>query len=595
MTWLRRAFALNTKSLALFRIGMALIILVDIFYRWFDASAFYSDDGVLPRIDYLEKYIHPWKVSLHLASGNSIFIYFCLAVAAFFALGLLIGYRTQVCAFVSWVLMISLQTRNPTILSGADDLMRLMLFWSLFLPLGARFSVDHALSKSKSDEDEVFHWASVAFIMQLLLMYFFTAILKNHPIWNKEGTAILYALQLDIFVTPFGAFLKSFPGLLKIMTFSVLYMELIGPFLFFIPFYKQIFRTSVALLFILFHFGLFLSFYLGAFPWVAIISWVALLPTDFWKGIKFKKPVYCEIYYDPHCPFCLRICLILCEFLGIPSSYIHSANKDPKIDNLMRENNSWCIKSGKNIFQKYEGILFLISQSPIFKFFLPLLKAKPFTSIGDRIYKYVSFNRHLVGKWLKFPSPEQPILKLTLFKSAMVIFCFLLVTAWNINGMGSADDDDKKLPEPFNNIGLFLHLNQKWNMFAPYPFRDDGWYVIEAVLFNGERMDPLQQDHKINFNKPLSVAATVSSAFWRKYLLNLRDRDYSGHWVLFGKYICREWNNRHFHNERINTFKIYYMSEMSSGANQLEPVPDKQFMWRHYCFDKPEDWDESEP
>lgn len=591
MTWLRRSFALNTKSLALFRIGFALIILVDVFYRFFDASAFYTDYGVLPRIDYIEKYIHPWKVSLHLASGNSVFIYFSLFIAALFAIGLLIGYRTQLCALVSWVLMISLQTRNPTILSGADDLMRLMLFWSLFLPLGARFSIDHALSKNKPTGEDIFSWASVAFIMQLLLMYFFTAILKNHPIWNKDGTAILYALQLDIFSTPFGSFLKSFPALLKIMTLSVLYIELLGPFLFFVPFFKQIFRTGIAFVFISFHFGLFLSFYLGAFPWVAIIAWVGLLPTDFWKSFKFKKPVYCEIYYDPDCPFCHRICLILCEFLSIPTSAIHSAHKDPKIYSLMRQNNSWCIKVDKTIFQKYDGILFLISQSPIFKFFLPLLKSKLFIYIGDRIYKNISFNRPMVGKWLKFPNSEQPILNLSRFKSAIVAFCFLLMIAWNINGMGP-EDDYKKLPEPFNNIGLLLHLNQKWNMFAPYPFRDDGWYVIDAIQFNGDHIDPLQNGHRVNFNKPVSVADTVPSTFWRKYLLNLRDKDYSGHWPLFGKYLCRIWNDWHSNDERINTFKIYYMSETPPGLEQVEPAPDKQFMWRHYCFDKPENWEE---
>ena len=118
MTWIRYSFTLNLKSLAAFRIGFGFLLLIDLYYRWIDASVFYTDYGVLPRINFIEKYLHAWKFSFHLANGSLLFIYFSLAVAALFALGLLLGYRTRLCAFVSWLLMISLQVRNPTILSG---------------------------------------------------------------------------------------------------------------------------------------------------------------------------------------------------------------------------------------------------------------------------------------------------------------------------------------------------------------------------------------------------------------------------------------------------------------------------------------------
>jgi hypothetical protein len=40
------------------------------------------------------------------------------------------------------VLLVSLDNRNPLILNAVDSYFRMLLFWSLFLPLGARFSVN---------------------------------------------------------------------------------------------------------------------------------------------------------------------------------------------------------------------------------------------------------------------------------------------------------------------------------------------------------------------------------------------------------------------------------------------------------------------
>lgn len=81
-------------------------------------SAFYTDDGVLPRSTLAE--ISPLleAVSIHAISGSAWVQTGLLAVAACAAVGLLVGYRTRVSTGVSLVLLASLYARNPYVING---------------------------------------------------------------------------------------------------------------------------------------------------------------------------------------------------------------------------------------------------------------------------------------------------------------------------------------------------------------------------------------------------------------------------------------------------------------------------------------------
>jgi len=143
-TPLRIVFGCDLRTLALFRINLALLILADLVMRSRDLVAHYTDDGILPRADYLG-ILNGAVSSLHFISGSAWIEALLFMLAALVALALLAGYRTRLATFVSWLLLLSLQNRNHMILQGGDMLLLLLLFWGLFLPLGARFSVDRAL------------------------------------------------------------------------------------------------------------------------------------------------------------------------------------------------------------------------------------------------------------------------------------------------------------------------------------------------------------------------------------------------------------------------------------------------------------------
>lgn len=146
--WLSAIFGIDVRALAAFRIGLAGILLIDLWNRSYDLVAHYSDAGILPRLARMELYDHGaaqrlWW-SLHMASGEVVFQFALFAVAAACALGLLIGYRPRLMSLFSWILLVSLQNRNPMLLQGGDVLLRSLVLWSIFLPTGAVCSVDSA-------------------------------------------------------------------------------------------------------------------------------------------------------------------------------------------------------------------------------------------------------------------------------------------------------------------------------------------------------------------------------------------------------------------------------------------------------------------
>ena len=140
--WLRRwpeRFGLDLRALALFRILLGVILLVDLAARAGDIGVFYADSGVLPRVDLLDRVdtgATPWSVSLHMISGLPGVQVALFAVAAFCAFCLLIGHRTRLFTVLSWLLLLSLHNRNPAVLNAGDVLFRMLLFWSMFLPSG---------------------------------------------------------------------------------------------------------------------------------------------------------------------------------------------------------------------------------------------------------------------------------------------------------------------------------------------------------------------------------------------------------------------------------------------------------------------------
>ncbi|MDB5977860.1 MAG: hypothetical protein JWR07_4620, partial [Nevskia sp.] len=289
MNWLRSRlplmFGIDLRTLALFRAALGAVLFVDLCCRMGGAGSLYSDGGVLPR-SWLAAYGESWRASLYLANGQTWFAIALLALQAVAALALFLGWRTRLAAVLCFVLEASLLNRNELVLNGGDVLLACLLFWSLFLPLGARWSVDAALSKLPPPQDHQYlSWASAALLVQVLSVYFFGAILQNGAEWWPEGSAVYYALQLERYATPTGLWLRQYADLLPALTYAIWFTELFGALLVFSPVLGRPLRFLVMLLLAALQLGLLLCLELGNFPYVSLAALTVLAGGWIWDGL----------------------------------------------------------------------------------------------------------------------------------------------------------------------------------------------------------------------------------------------------------------------------------------------------------------------
>ncbi len=279
---------IDIRALAALRIGLASLLLWDQWIALSNVRIFYSDEGILPRVSLLQKALEdPHIISLHLLGGSVVFQSIALVIAMLAALALLFGYRTRLALGVSWVLLCSLHGRNPAVLYGGDVVLRMLCFWSLFLPLGATASVDARQHPAEATESRVWlSMASLALLLQVAFIYWFTAILKYGNEWTRDGTALYYVFSADQFVHGLGRWLLGWPDVCRWLTLGTWWLELFGPFIAFIPLRTPWWRLLIVAAMMTLHLGIALCMSLGMFPWVMVLAWVPFLPTMFWDWLE---------------------------------------------------------------------------------------------------------------------------------------------------------------------------------------------------------------------------------------------------------------------------------------------------------------------
>ena len=292
---LYKNFALDLRAISLMRMGIALLLMMDLVIRSTSIIAHYTDAGVLPLETLYTSNWNPNFFSIYCIGTGWKIIAFIFALNFFFALALFFGYKTRFMSVVCWIFLISLHNRNPLILQGGDELLRLCLFWGIFMPWGKRYSVDNLISQKenenvlilegniiseKKEKKTFYNVGALGYIVLLFCVYFFSAMLKDSDEWRKSGTALYYALSLDQMAWPLGKAMYHSPGLLKFLTHYTFYLELLSGFLLFIPIKNQWFRTAFIFLIFTLHLGISLTLYVGLFFLIGMVTLVGLIPTE---------------------------------------------------------------------------------------------------------------------------------------------------------------------------------------------------------------------------------------------------------------------------------------------------------------------------
>ncbi len=462
-----RWFGLDTRSLAAFRMGFGAVVVLDVLNRLPDLVVHYTDAGALPRWAVLEHIARTEHVSLHMSSGTAGWIVFLFVVQILAGLSLLVGFKTTLATAVCWALTVSLHNRNSLVLHSGDVIIRLMLFWGMFLPLGARWSLDARRSLLRPEPPTTFtSVASAGFLFQLAYIYVFTWALKTGAAWHN-GTAVYYTLKIDHFAKqPQSAVMLQHLDALGLLTDATIVFELVAPLLLLVPFFKGPFRTALVFSFWGLHLGFFVFMELGLFPWTCIAAWTAVLPGWFWDRLRVR------------------------------GTY---------------------------------GV-----------------------AIRPR-------------RWVE----------------AAAGACLVVVTWWNLGTV----EPRFAVPPPIATIGRTLRLDQKWEMFAPYPLKDDGWFVIAGRLHDGTETE-LLRGGPVRWEKPEGIAQSYHGQRWSKYMRNLWMKKYKSMRLYYGRYLCRTHNahKSRSDSDSLESFEMFYMRELTPPPGSPDPPAEPISIAKHRCY-----------
>jgi hypothetical protein len=278
----RRSFTLDIRSLAAFRIGSGLLLVIDSLLRTRDFSLMFAADGIFPPDLVRGFHGDPAKWSLALLDDATWCGASVLATEGIAGLFLAVGCQTRIATLVAWVALLSVVRRTVPAANSGDLWLACNLFWGMFLPLGAVWSVD-ASWRSRGGRDAPAAACSVAtaaVVLQLGAVYLGAGLSKCNAAWLSGG-AMAHALSIHDHGTSFGSLLGEIDWLARGLTWLILSVEITAPFVLVLCPAVRV-RASLVAAFLLFHAAIWLTMSVGLFAAIGMTAWLPLVPAAVW-------------------------------------------------------------------------------------------------------------------------------------------------------------------------------------------------------------------------------------------------------------------------------------------------------------------------
>jgi hypothetical protein len=257
-------------TLALLRVLFGLTLVAWTVTMMFDASTFLADDGVVAPAFAAND---GWRW-LDLDSTASVWV--ALVALILVASTVTIGLRPSVSLVVAFVLLVSLQRRDPLILNSGDLILRDMALLLALCPTGAAFSVDRWVRHGRTalwTAPTIAPWGLRLIQLQVMVVYLFAFWSKSGDLWH-DGTAVSTALRLDDLrrFTPPGVMIDDVV-IVAALTWGVLVVELaLGTLRWYRPLRPLLIPLGIALL--LFIDGFMLVGFFGPVMTIGLLSFV---------------------------------------------------------------------------------------------------------------------------------------------------------------------------------------------------------------------------------------------------------------------------------------------------------------------------------
>lgn len=518
---MRRFLSADLRSLALLRIYLGALLVCDLLMRLGQVESLYSNDGVLTNHFALFRPLSPHQFSLYFtfSSPRDVTVAFLATLVVY--LLFLVGYRTRLFHVLSFVCVTSLHARNLMAELASDVPLHIWMAWSLFLPLGARFSIDSLgrsfVSRRERSPEELNHRepashtitsiAVLGMILQLAVMHFFTGLHQNGSTW-RDGTALYYALRQGAGVTSLGTWVAarvSADGL-KLATAAYRYSELVLGVLVLIPLVFAR-RTAIVAL-ISFHIASRLLFDDGSYDAVMLAGVPLLVSSGDWACVarwyQARKRTL-TVYFDADCGMCLMVCrmLVRLDVLSRLSFQPGSSETAPSEVRAVSMDTSVTVdEKTAEISTQSRALAAIVASLPLGAPLAWVLRRGPVAWLADRLYAVVAKNRASISVWLGYeacgvprvksassgvalPGPELGRATAILRELGAALFLVVCGVA-----LARGNEDEPRGTVMASVLG-YPRIFQVHNHLSPDPPKRMSAVVVDGQTALGNRIDPL--------------------------------------------------------------------------------------------------------
>ncbi|HKQ71695.1 MAG TPA: hypothetical protein VJT73_20270 [Polyangiaceae bacterium] len=611
LSFLRHTYlAVDARTLALFRVCFGLHLIANVYDRTkgLDGVAFYTNDGVLPNHFALYAPLGEkiWSLLFPFSSPGEtrVAFFFILVVYAAYV----VGYRTKLAQVLVVVCLLSLTNRNLMLQNGGIVVTNVVATWTLFLPLGARFSVDHFLRSLRERRESTASdladraamvrsppsFVRVAFLGILLnfaCIYFFNYAHKQGVTW-RDGSAVHWVLWQNRIATVWAAWLRMHePGWLSpILTRGTLVIEALIPLWLLVPTFTKWTRRLAIASIIALHSGISLMMTLGPFSYSMMSFSLLLVSRHDWelagRLITSKGPKL-RVAFDRHSGASLTMARWLAR-LDVRGAIELAEGDDPGSVEALRLGPLAAYCRDPDRWVGGAGAMTRI------------VRALPFGAVFSRLFRGAWLAEKLgifatrigdreVAPGGPAPTLEQPVAPATalrrgLFRASGEFFALLLLATIGVQIMSDnwAIPDSIRLrhrPEFMRQIVEYLRLPQGWSMFSPDAPKDDGTIVIDALLSDGRHIDPRKQlppDFDAAFHGPW-----FDDQQWCDWDLRMKFEGNKFLYPNFRDYIARldrlsTWRQ----HATIESFEVYWVNNAAPPPGSTMPYA----VQRHLLF-----------
>jgi len=613
----------DLRWLGVFRVVYGLLLAADLLRRWAVATDFYTNDGILPNHFSLFRPLGRDVFSIYHAfsTRGEVDVAFALTLIVF--LTFTVGYRTRLFHALSLLCITSLNARNLLVENGGTVVMNLLCFWTLFMPLGRRVSVDALLASlretreqsssdlnrraTSSDDSHAFYSLVVlALMLQWSAIYFFNTVHKSGEGW-RNGSAIHWFLYQDRIVTWFGIFARKHAPywLLQGMTYGTLVLEGFLAVALLVPINQVWFRRVAFLTAAGLHGSIAAFSRLGPFSYAMTVFFIWRLSPEDWAWLTQRfvaRSPQLTVIYDADCGFCFQLCRVLKRLdLRRALTFVGNDQREAipaELGDTLLEQTLVVVGPRGQHWVRERAVSAIVSALPLYGLGLGWpLRVPGIRALARGAYDLVASRRHEISAYLGLgvcgvtrpdaPPPasagaagqperwwpavvERPGLalrELTVLAAIWMTFNQICMdNDWARRRIAGVEQ-----PLALQMVVDRLRLYQGWRMFAPEPPYEDGHLVVDGRTQDGRRIDPFT-GMEPEFD-PETDVGWGQSQLWCDYHLKMYLARYAANRQHLRDYLQSYHQRTGRPQDRIVAFDVWWVHDKSPAPGEAHGTP----------------------